>query len=155
MTINSNRSEKGMALVTALLLGLIGAALLFSLYYMSGNLTRMSGIGSRYATELEAAKGVAEYIMGTLMSPTRDLSCNGSICVANATTSCAPGSSSFIDIPADDLDLTNHQIRACYLFSLDDPDAIEQYSMHGFFISVQNNTSGERAELEIIYKIKD
>ncbi len=69
------KEEKGIALITTLLLGLIAALLIGALLYFLVNSTRISGIGKSYSIALEAAKGASEYIIERLLSG--NLTCGG------------------------------------------------------------------------------
>ena len=149
--------EKGMALVTVMLLGVLGAAIIITIYYLSKNLSSMSGINTRYLAELEDAKGVANYIASTIMSATRDLQCgaNGTlICMPNEAIDCNASSRAYLDIPQNVYDSSRHQVKACYLFSVYDPNAIVPYTMYGFWIQVSSATTGERVEVDFVYKVK-
>jgi len=151
------RQERGMALITVLLLGLFGAALVIGIFYMSKNLVTMSGIGSRYVRELEEAKGIVHFIAGTIMSPTRDLRCGvkgEKICLPNGNAGCNSSSMAYIYIPTNLYDSTEYMAKACYLFSVEDPESVEPYTMHGFWIEVSNPTTGEKVELDFVYKVK-
>ena len=67
--------ERGVALLTVLLLGIIAMALVAVAYFAGGFGSRMSGVEKRYAIELETAKGAADYVMGDLRNI--NLTCNG------------------------------------------------------------------------------
>jgi len=151
------KREEGMALVTVLLLGLFGAAIVVGFFYITKNLVTMSGIGSRYVTELEEANGIANYIAGTVMSSTRDLGCGSdgaSICIPQATINCNATSSSHIYIPQDIYDSQKYQVNACYLFSVEDPDAVVPYTMYGFWLRVLNSTTGEKVDIDFVYRVE-
>lgn len=149
--------QEGMALITVMLLGVLGAAIIISIYYLSKNLIFMSGINSRYLAKLEDAKGVANYIVSTIMSSNRELECgvNGSsICIPNETIDCNSSSRSYLYIPEDIYDSTRHEVKACYLFSVHDPNAVVPYTMYGFWIEVSSSTGDERVEIDFVYKVK-
>lgn len=55
-------SEKGIALVTALLLTLIGLAIILAAIYMVTRGTVLSGLLKRYETALEASHGATEFV---------------------------------------------------------------------------------------------
>ncbi len=153
----SLREQSGMALITVLLLAVLGSALVIAIFYISKNLTSMTGISSRYSEELEDAKGISNYLAATILSATRDLQCgtNGTqICMPNQTIDCNASSRASVYIPSNVYDSTRHQVKVCYLFSVDDPSAIEPYTMYGFWIRVSNLTTNERAEVDFIYKVK-
>ena len=150
-------NDKGMALITVLLLGILGTGLIISVYYLSKNFFTMSGMNARYIEELEDAKGIAHYIATTVMSATRDLNCgvNGTdICVPNEVIDCNSSSNAYIYINPSVYDTTKHQAKACYLFSVDDPIAVNPYTMHGFWIKVTNVNTNEKVEVEFVFKVQ-
>ncbi|NPA54638.1 MAG: hypothetical protein GXO21_08250 [Aquificae bacterium] len=63
-----NQNNKGIALVTTLVLGLIALTFIGALLYMLTNESNTSGITKRYTTALEAAKGTADYVISSLLS---------------------------------------------------------------------------------------
>ncbi|NPA95044.1 MAG: hypothetical protein GXO58_06420 [Thermodesulfobacteria bacterium] len=149
--------ECGMALITTLLLALLGVSLVVGLFYISKNMGSIFGINSRYFQELEDAKSIANFIAGTIMSASRDLECgiNGSqICVPNPVTDCNSSSASFIHLPSDVYDSSHHTVKACYLFNFEDPDAVVPFSLHGFWIKVNNPQTGESVNLDFVYKVQ-
>lgn len=151
------REQKGVALITVLLLSVLGIALIVMLFYISRNLTSMTGISSRYLKELEDAKGISNYLASTILSATRDLECglNGNlICMPDPNTDCNQTSRSYVLMPTNIYDSTHHDVKVCYLFSVDDPDAIEPYTMYGFYIRVSNSVTDETAEVDFVYKVK-
>ena len=149
--------NKGMALITVLLLGLLGAGLVVSIYYVSKNLFTMSGMNRRYIEELEDAKSISHYIASTIMSSTRDLACgsNGTnVCIPNEVIDCNSSSRAYVYIDPSVYDSSRHQAKACYLFSVDDTTAVTPYAMHGFWIEVTNANTNERVQVEFVYKVQ-
>jgi hypothetical protein len=63
-------NEKGIALVTALLLTLIGLAIILAAIYFVTQGTKMSGLQKRYATALEASHGGLEIITQNIIPKT-------------------------------------------------------------------------------------
>jgi len=57
------RNEKGIALVTTLMLTLIGLGIILCLLYMITGSTRISGANKRYSTVLDATYGGAEIVV--------------------------------------------------------------------------------------------
>ncbi len=64
------KNEKGIALVTALLLTLIGLAIILAAIYFVTQGTKMSGLQKRYATALEASHGGLDIITQNIISKT-------------------------------------------------------------------------------------
>ena len=64
------KNEKGIALVTALLLTLIGLAIILAAIYFVTQGTKMSGLQKRYATALEASHGGLEIITQNIIPKT-------------------------------------------------------------------------------------
>ncbi len=63
-----NQNNKGIALVTTLVLGLVALTFIGALLYMLTSESSSSGITKRYTTALQAAKGVADYTISSLLS---------------------------------------------------------------------------------------
>lgn len=80
--VNVKLNEKGYALLTVFLISLISMVLISIMFYALTNHTRMSGQNKSYLTELEAAKGVSEYIMASLRNDSLTCNSNGN-CNAN------------------------------------------------------------------------
>lgn len=59
-------NEKGFALLTVVLIGGISMALLSMVFTVLTMSTTMSGMGKRYLTELESARGASEFVMASL-----------------------------------------------------------------------------------------
>lgn len=69
------KNEKGVALITTLVLGLIALVIVGGLIYMLTSGTQISGKEKKYSTALESAKGASEYIIEKILSG--NLTCNG------------------------------------------------------------------------------
>jgi len=155
--ISSIKNNRGMAFPTVLLLSLLGASIIIGLFYLSKNVTSIFGIENRYFHQLEDAKSIANYLARTIMSPTRDLSCgaNGSkLCIPNSVIDCNSSSTAYLFIPPAIYDSAKHSVKACYLFALEDPNAVEDFTLHGFWIRVSNVSTGEKVDLDFVYKVK-
>jgi hypothetical protein len=63
-----NQNNKGIALVTTLVLGLVALTFIGALLYMLTSESGSSGISKRYTTALEAAKGAADYVISGLLA---------------------------------------------------------------------------------------
>lgn len=143
-------NEKGIALVTTLLMGLIAMGLVAIAFFLATTSTNMSGMERRYISELDAAKGVAEYIMADLRADI--LRCNGG-------NNCV-GDQNCVD-PASVIDLDGNvcgglgkpacaNISACYLN--------QTVSGGATFVSVTitstNPSSSEQAAVDFVYKLQ-
>lgn len=74
--------ERGFALLSVILIGMISMTLVSMLYFVLVSHTQMSGKDKRYLTELESAKGASQYIMAALRDTS--LTCNaGGNCSVN------------------------------------------------------------------------
>ena len=60
--MNYNKNEKGIALVTALLITLISLAIILAVIYLSTQGTKTSGLTKRYQTALDASNGGVEVL---------------------------------------------------------------------------------------------
>jgi len=65
-----HKNEKGIALVTALLLTLIGLAIILAAVYFVIQGTKMSGFQKKYATALEASHGGVEIVTNEIIPKT-------------------------------------------------------------------------------------
>ncbi len=142
-------NEKGVALVTTLLLGFIAIGLVAIAYFLGIRATMMSGLGKRYISELDTAKGTSQYIMAALRASS--LTCNGGApCVADPN--CA-GAASNIDIHPNvcaslgKIGCAN--IAACYLSStVSGTDTMTSVNVRS-----NNPNTGEQAVVDFVYKL--
>lgn len=67
------RNEKGIALVTAMLLSLISLAMVLTVIYFVTQSTRITAIQKRYQTALEASQGGVEFITKAIIPKTISL----------------------------------------------------------------------------------
>lgn len=96
--MNLIRNEKGVALITVLLFGLVAFGVVMGTYFMVTSGSGMSGMNKRYISELDVAKGVSDYTIGELVRST--LRCNGTNCTGDNDLSNGCAAASTIDIPA-------------------------------------------------------
>lgn len=135
-------NERGMALVSVMLVGMILSSLLAGGYFLANKGRDVSGIDRRYMTELESAKGVAEFVMAEIRLQT--ISCGSNTCV--------PGTNANIDLPAN---LCNALGKTgCTNISA---TLLSQTSKSGetvnTFAVVSNAPAGESARVEVVYKV--
>ncbi len=130
--------ERGIALITTLLLGLIAVILIGVLLYFLTTGTRISGVEKRYSVALEAAKGASEYIMQLLL--TGNITCNGG-------GACFPGAS--IDLgPFQNIQGFN--ISAVYLGD------VSRFGVYVYSVRVTatSPTTGETAVVDFVYRVQ-
>ncbi|MBU4229551.1 MAG: hypothetical protein ACYC0O_08860 [Desulfurivibrionaceae bacterium] len=142
-------NEKGVALVTTLLLGFLAIGLVATAYFLGLRATRMSGLGKRYITELDVAKGTSQYIMATLRASS--LTCNGGgACVGDQT--CASAASNIDIHPNICASLGKAgcaNIAACYLSStVSGTDTMTSVNVRS-----NNPNTGEQAVVDFVYKL--
>lgn len=153
--MNYKLDDKGIALVTVLLQGLIVMALVGIAFYIGLVGTQMSGTEKRYITELDAAKGTADYVMASLRNAS--LSCNGgNPCVGNATP-CGTVAST-IDLNTNVCQALGKNaacdnVEACFISSTVDIDGYITFS--SLRVTSTNGNSGENAIIDFVYKIDD
>ena len=130
--------ERGIALITTLLLGLIAVILIGVLLYFLTTGTRISGVEKRYSVALEAAKGASEYIMQLLL--TGNITCNGG-------GVCSPGAS--IDLgPFQNIQGIN--ISAVYL------GEVSRFGVYVYSVRVTatSPTTRETAVVDFVYRVQ-
>lgn len=141
-------NEKGVALVTTLLLGFIAIGLVAIAFFLGIRGTRMSGLDKRYITELDTAKGSSQYIMATLRAST--LTCNGGVCAGDPT--CVAAASN-IDIHPNVCTALGKpgcaNISACYLSST----ASGADTIASVRVRSNNPNTGEQAVVDFVYKL--
>ena len=134
-----HRSERGIALITTLLLGLIALVIIAALMFMLTTGTQISGIGKRYSGALEAAKGASEYIVQKILDGT--ISCNGGgVCSAGAT----------IDLESYVSNIPGYTVSATYLGD------INKFGTYVYAIRVEASgaSSAEKAVVEFVYRVQ-
>ncbi len=134
-----NRGERGIALITTLLLGLIALVIIAALMFMLVTGTQISGISKRYSGALEAAKGASEYIIQKILDGT--ISCNGGgVCSAGDP----------IDLEAYVSNIPGYTVSATYL---GDVNRFGTY-VYAIHVEAQGATSGEKAVVEFVYRVE-
>lgn len=147
-------NEKGFALVTTLLLGLIAMALVGLAFYMALHATRMSGMEKRYATELNAAKGAASYVMAELRN--ESLTCNGgNPCANNTAASPACSADATIDLDSNVCNALGKtaacaNISACHL----NTTTVAPSSFISITITSTAPGTNETANIDFVYEIQ-
>jgi len=142
------KNEKGIALLTTLVLGLVAVVFIGALLYILSTGTRMSGIVARYTTSLEAAKGGADLVITKIIND--DLKCNG----GNVCTPCPdlPNANCKIDLQVSNLGSYN---LTAYLIGEDTTTyAGTVYKIYAVRVIATKQDSEEKAEIEFVYKIE-
>ncbi len=136
--MNRNR-ERGIALITTLILGLIALIVIAALMFLLISGTEISGISKRYTGALEAAKGSTEYIIQKILEGS--LTCNGG-------RICSSGDS--IDLEDFVSNIPGYRITATFL------GEISSFGTYIYAIRVEasGTTARERAVVEFVYRIE-
>ena len=129
------RSDKGMTLVSTLVMSFIAVGFIGALLFIITNATQISGSTAKYISALEVAKGVTDYIVSKVNAGT--LTCSG--------TTCTP-TNNVVDISG--LALSEYDVTATYLGETPGTGFI----VYAFSISVKRNNKEETATVEFLYK---
>jgi len=132
-------NERGIALITTLILGLVALVVIATLMYMTLTGTQVSGIGKRYSGALEAAKGASDYIIQRILDGS--ITCNGG-------SPCSTGDT--IDLETYIANISGYTIRAEYL---GDVVKLGTY-VYAVRVEATGPTSGERAVVEFVYRVQ-
>ncbi len=157
------KSEKGVALVTTLVLGLIALTFIGALLYMLTTESGTSGISRRYSTALEAAKGAADFIMESLKAETlicrsvdNSVSCKCTQLDDNLHCSSNPNVvANVIDLGSSFSNLGGYTLASQLLAketSTQGDETIEIYSIRIISTKASGNEP-EKAEIDFVYKI--
>ncbi len=147
--------EKGIALITTMVLGFIALGFIGALLYLLTSGTNVSSIEKRYTTALEAAKGGAELIISNLFYGT--LTCNGGNpcqpCSTPETSPC-PGTNFIIDIKDENgsqiTDIGGYSITAYYLSEATSTTS----SVYAIRVKATKNSTNEKAVIEFVYRLE-
>ncbi|NLJ29501.1 MAG: hypothetical protein GX433_16040 [Deltaproteobacteria bacterium] len=166
MDYEENKNERGIALITTLLLMVLGFTVVVTLIVMVTQGTQITGIEQRYTTALDASKGGADFIINMIRN---DLTLppvianaagpSGSACLRQkltSTTSAANWSSCAANAstadPTDEPDITF--ILNNYLVSVKIIDTKESSTDYYYTIGIRSQVpnSTEHAEISILYR---
>ncbi|WP_457643926.1 hypothetical protein [Persephonella sp.] len=140
-------NEKGIALLTTIILGAVALAFIGALLYMLISGTHMSGVSGRYTTALDAAKGGADLVITKILN--NDITCGGATCTPCPDT---PDDQCKIDLQISNLG--NYNVEA-YLIG---KDAVvyggSNYDLYAIRVIATNPNTRETAEVEFVYKIE-
>ena len=147
-------NEKGIALITTMVLGFIALGFIGALLYLLTTGTNVSTVEKRYTTALEAAKGGAELIISNLFYGR--LTCNnGNPCQPCPTPESAPCSNNFlIDIKDENgnsiSDIGGYQITGYYLSEETSTTA----SVYAIRVKATKSSTKEKAVIEFVYRLE-
>jgi len=133
------KGERGIALITTLVLGLIALVIIAALMFILVSGTQISGISKRYTGALEAAKGSTEYIIQRILEGT--LTCNGGgVCSAGDP----------VDLEAFVSSIPGYRVTATFL------GEIVSFGTYVYAIRVEarGTAAPERAVVEFVYRIE-
>lgn len=139
-------NEKGIALLTTLILGLVALAFIGALLYFLTSGTRFSGTEKRYYTALEAAKGGADLIISKLLT-VGDVTCNGN----NTCTPCPTNPSNSCKIDLTTSSFGDYNIEA-YLLGKENTGTSTIFDIR--VIAKSSQRPNEKAEIEFVYKLE-
>lgn len=91
-------NNKGLALITTLLLSVIALLMVGAAYYLLTSGTKISGIQSRYTTALEASKGASDYVINLILDKFDNISSAEGAC--STFTECGGYPGDCVDLPA-------------------------------------------------------
>lgn len=147
-------NDKGFALVTTLLLGLVAMTLVSIAFYMALMNTQMSGMEKRYSMELNASKGAADYVMAELRAD--NLTCNGgNPCADNTAAAPACSPEATIDLDSNVCNALGKtvacaNITACHL----NKTTVDETDIISISVSATNPVSNEKANVDFVYKVE-
>ncbi|WP_457625533.1 hypothetical protein [Persephonella sp.] len=154
--------EKGAALLTTLILGLVALAVIGALmtFILFGKKTSISE--RKYTSALEAAKGVSDFIMRGLLdaqlictSSDGSVSCNCDDLLASPLLKCpsCTGSScpeaKYLSLGAYS-SIGNYNLSAEVLSKVETPNEV----VYGIRVQASGQNSGEKAIVEFVYKLE-
>ncbi len=147
-------NEKGIALITTMVLGFIALGFIGALLYLLTSGTNVSAIEKRYTTALEAAKGGADLVINHLFYGT--LTCNGgNPCQPCSTPETSPCSNNYlIDIKDENgntiSDIGGYTITGYYLSE----ETSSTSSVYAIKIKATKSSTKEKAVIEFVYRLE-
>ncbi len=157
-------SEKGIALITTLVLGLIALTFIGALLYMLTSESGTSGISKRYTSALEAAKGVSEFVISSLLAEKLECSTpDGAVkckCIDLDENLMCPDSNGLkatkVVLPSDYANLGDFHIDVKILAKeIAEDTADEKVEIYSFQVVSKNKSTAEpeKAEINFVYKL--
>ncbi|BAI80334.1 conserved hypothetical protein [Deferribacter desulfuricans SSM1] len=137
---SSKLNNKGIALLTTLILSLVALGFVAAIMYMLNSSTNISGTHKRYQNALMAARGASEYIMDKLVSGDEKSLCNNQLCTDNTT----------IDLNSL---FSEYDVEATVLNRYEDTvNDIIVYSIR--VNAINKNNPKEKSIIEFVYKVE-
>lgn len=154
------KNEKGAALITTIILGIVALAVIAALLTFILYGLRTSTLERKYTSALEAAKGSSEYIMKSLLDDT--LNCknsNGDSCKCSSLTDDlkCPNCSNQNSCKATIIDLGSfskvgdYEITATLLSKSKSPNGSNIYAIR---VEAKKISSSEKAEIDFVFKVE-
>jgi len=146
------KNNKGMALITTIILSAIALLLVGTVYYLLNSGTKISGIQARYTTALEASKGASEYVMNLILDKFDNISSEEISC--SSLTECTGYTGNCIDLSAKNYNkLGGFNICAKVLDSKFFPDKdLVIYSVEVRALNPNNND--EKSVIQFVYQVE-
>jgi len=147
-------NNKGIALITTLVLGLVALVFISALLYLILYSTKSSQNVKIYTNALEVAKGTASYIMNLSLS--NSIACKTTDCQKcvedNDCSSCEIDYKNCeIDVSAINAKVADYSVKAYLLTkAVPEPDV----SIYSFKVITEGTKSDQKAEIDFVYKIK-
>jgi hypothetical protein len=92
-------NQKGMALITAFMFGLISIGLVGAIYFAMQNATRTTGVEAKYTAQLEISRGISEFVRAAIREDVVNRPHGLQCCASQACTSHVPcDDGTFIDL---------------------------------------------------------
>ncbi len=134
------RNNKGMALITTLILSLAALAVISAVLYMLNSATQISGIQKRYQNSLMAARGAAGYIIDAIFQDNED-----SVCGSGG---CTTGKNFTLNNIVTDYNVDVKVLNKNY-------DPSNDYYIYSFRVtSTSKHNTKEKSIIEFVYKLQ-
>jgi len=138
-------NERGVALITVLVLSVVALLIVGGLFYMLIKGTWISGSEKRYHSVLEAGKGAATIVMNKLLNG-ESLKCNNNNCTPCPTTE---DNNCKIDLGISDFG--DYDVN---VYLLDMKQTQNSGTIYSFRVRAKNrNNQSEKAEIEFVYRV--
>lgn len=136
-------NEKGVALLTTLVLSFVALGFIAALLYFLNSSTEISGIQTRYQTSLEAAKGGSDFVMNQLVT---------------GLATCEGGTKDLPDCDSgDSIDLGSYNSVGQYNLSAtmlsSSYDNVTETEIYAVRVNAKNTTNDEKSTIEFVYRV--
>ena len=149
-------NEKGIALITTLVLGLVALVFISGFLYIILTSTKTSGTIKTYTSALEVAKGTASYLMsvtldGALKCDALSSSCNDCLDNGNCDNCENDYTNCKLDVSNLQNKISDYDIEA-YLLTKEVEGNIYIYS---FKVKAKKKNGNEKSEIDFVYKVEE